>query len=337
MSIFGSARSLDRVFQHLGNDPDAFRRWFRELAERDAHQAARALDGRYLSFPVLFLLLGEIPSLIETGGLSQPILTAVRICELHRSGKADELTAYLKLQDSEVVRQVAKWMLETGHDWNAPAEIAEEYDAALDLAVALLVCECNDNTELPIIADLIFKRANNGKHLHNLVWYFFQSYNPEAVRIIAGRLISNDPSEREFAKKLLGLSGENSADPGGPTDPYRQYEDYMRWLDDNSNALYFTGQTLQMTSDPEPLKADLGAKYLCKAISPRDRTWVEPLNEQECNCLDNFRKLTDKEKEVLAAFSSSLYRNNRRVWEQWIALQPDIQIRTAMTLLGDFL
>lgn len=347
MSIFGTGRSLDRILLRLGNDPDAFRRWFRRLAESDARQAARVFSDRYLRFPVLFLLLDEIPPLIETGELSTPILTTVRICELRRSGNIDELTAYLKLQDPEVIRQIAKWMLTTGYNWDAPDTIADEYDAALDLAVALLICECNDMTELPIIAELIFKRVNDGRHLHNLVWYYFQSFDPDSVRLIAERLISTNPKERAFAQKLLNLSEDNNAQAREAIDPYRQSEDYsglleqynkyMRWIEENVNASYFTGQSLQMTSEPEPLKVDLEAKYLCKAISPRDRSWAEPLRDPECICLEHFRSLSDKEKEILATFSSALHRNNRPVWEKWISLQPSVQIRTAMTLLGDFL
>lgn len=337
MSMFGNSRSLDRTLLRLGDDPDAFRRWFRELAERDARQAMRALSDRYLRFPTLFLLLDEIPPLLDTGGFDHPFLAAVRLCELQKAGNTDELTAYLKLQDAEVIKQIAKWMLETGYSWNAPDKIVEEYDATLDLAVALLICEYKDLTVLPIIAELIFMRANGGRHLHNLVWYYFQSFHPDAIRLIAERLISSNPSERAFTQKLLKLSDDNNAQVSQASDPYRQYEDFLRWLEENSSAVYFSGQSLQMTSEPEPLKVDLESKYLCKTISPRDRSWTEPLSEQDHICLKHFRQLSDKEREMLATFSSSLHRNNLPVWQQWIALQPSVQVHTAMKLLGDFL
>ncbi len=45
-----------------------------------------------------------------------------------------------------------------------------------------------------------------------------------------------------------------------------------------------------MTSQPHHLDVDLEAKYLQKAISPRDQKPINPLTEYETDCLYRFRQ-----------------------------------------------
>jgi len=107
------------------------------------------------------------------------------------------------------------------------------------------------------------------------------------------------------------------------------YERYISWLEDNRPYLYLTGEHFQMTSRPHHLDVDREAKYLHKAISPRNLTPVEPLTADELDCLSRFRQSPEDEREILASFSQKLRKRDKRSWDEWMHSQTAAQVIAA--------
>jgi hypothetical protein len=84
-----------------------------------------------------------------------------------------------------------------------------------------------------------------------------------------------------------------------------------------------------MTSQPHHLDVDLEAKYLQKAISPRDQKPITPLTEYETDCLYRFRQAPEDERDILASFSQKLRKRDKRSWGEWMHNQVAEQVIAA--------
>ena len=66
------------------------------------------------------------------------------------------------------------------------------------------------------------------------------------------------------------------------------------------------------------MDVDREAKYLHKAISPRDQIPAEPISDDEIDSLYRFRQAPEAEQEVLASFSQKLRKRDKRSWDVWM-------------------
>lgn len=312
-----------------GQNAEGFRKAFREIGERQPGKAAGHLNEERLSFPALFLLMPEIRPLNLYPSLNERNRTALKLCA--RVWKDKELSALagpLSLENSGIIRLAAKWILETG--WREDG-LHDDFDGALDAAAALLIRTYDDRSVLPVVTKLVFERNRKGRLIHDLVWCLFKARDPEALRLVANYLGSADSKDTELARKLLHFTPNGEAAARGAGNLHRSY---LSWLGENSPYLYFTGESLQATSDPEPVGVDLNAKYLGKRISPRNRKPLTPFSE---NDYDRLKRLTGREQEektLLADYSRRLHDRSVRLWEQWIGYPVDVQLRMARKDLG---
>lgn len=315
--------SLDRIW--LSQNVDRFRRTFHELAEQNRQKAFHYLNKEKLPFPSLFILMPEIEALNLYENLNSRNIIALQLCakKLNHHHLAVHLDR-LPPQNSHMKHQVFKWMFNTGVRWEGPHD--DPYDAVLDALAALLIRTYEDKTVLPAVADLIFKRNRKGLFIHDLVWSFFQAYDPKKVTLIAKYLLSDKQKDVELACRLLHLPlpKETDRDLG----KRKLYKNYRAWLSENRPFLYLTGEHFQLTSDPEPLRIDLEAKYLYKKISPKDRKPLQPLTEKEILCLNQFRETSQEEREILSAYSYQIH-HRKRSWEKFMQKQLPEQVRIA--------
>jgi len=313
---------LESVWKAGGTD--RLKRTFNDLARRDRAEALRQINDEKLRFPVLFVLMAEIGANNLYDGLSKRNLTALNICtrkiynyDIDAAGSADDGDRY----------QTLKWMFATGRGWEGPSEGQDPYDAVIDYTAALLITEYEDKTVLKDVAGLIFRRNRQGHYNHDLIWSFFQSIDRDALTVAAGYLLSDHPGDVELAEKLLGIDAEAALqNRNGVRQAHRQY---IEWLNENKPFLYLTGEHFQMTSQPKHLAADREAKYLGKEISPRYRAPVEPLTENEAECLHRYREATPEEQEELSAYSHRLRARDVRLWNEWIQKKPAEQVAAA--------
>jgi hypothetical protein len=314
---------LENVWRAGGTD--RLKRTFGDMARRDRAEALRLINDERLRFPILFVLMAEIGSNNLYDGLSKRNLTALNICTKkiynHSIGAAE-------VADDGDRFQALKWMFSTGRDWEGPSEGRDPYDAVIDYAAALLITEYEDKTVLKDVTDLIFRRNRQGYYIHDLAWSFFQSLDYDALAATAGYLLSDNPRDVELAEKLLGIDADALRDRDGARRAHRQY---IGWLNENKPYLYLTGEHFQLTSNPKHLDADREARYLGKEISPRSRAPIEPLTENEAECLHRFREAPPEEQEELSAYSGRLRARDARLWNEWIQKKPEQAAAARMT------
>jgi hypothetical protein len=118
----------------------------------------------------------------------------------------------------------------------------------MDAAVSVLVNIYIDNSVLPAAADMIFKRNRQGHYTHDLIWAFFRSSTPDALKLTAERICSSDQQDIDLACHLLNF--ESSYLSLNTEDRQKQYQTYLQWLNENAPFLYFTGESFQYSSNP---------------------------------------------------------------------------------------
>jgi len=314
---------LDRMRIRLGQN--GFRQWFRESLEQNTEEAMQAFSSDKLLFPSLFLLLPDIEARNLYPYMNSRVAYACRFC-VSSILRTDEKCKSEPMPEKSQRHRIFKWIFTTGKDWDAPYEGRDAFDTIMDAAASHLIVDCGDQTILPALVDLIFKRNQSQLLVHDLVWCFYKACDPNSLRLIADHLLSENPAERELACKILHLPFDGQCDKAASLE---QYNDYMTWLNENRDCLCFTGECFQLTSEPEPVRVNLEAKYLRKKVSPKDGRWLEPLTPEENGKLDRFRNIPDTDRETLAAYSHHLHRRNRRSWNQWMQRQHDEQIHIA--------
>jgi len=191
----------------------------------------------------------------------------------------------------------------------------EEFDRVLDAAAVFLIKEYSDKSILYILADLTFRRNRKGTFSHDLVWSLFESQSLESLLLIGLRLKSPHPKDRELANMLLSfIPGINTH----RNSPNNQYLYFYNWLEENILFLYYTGESIQQSANPEPYRIILEAKYLCKAVSIDTGLIIESLSEGDLALLDVFQTLSETDKLLLSNFSYSLHKRNTDHWNVWL-------------------
>jgi hypothetical protein len=210
-------------------------------------KAGDLLDDERLSFPALYLLWPEIRKHGLESSLNARNSRALEIATLCLSrGQAGPYRP--TPEDVPVLR----WMLRSGH---AEEGLGAQYDAVMDGAAICLAREHGDASRLPEIARMIFSRHRKGHYTHDAEWAFFESHDPRCIALVARGLLSENGSDVELARRLLGFIPcfDALAD-----DPARQYRCALRWLSENRKSLAYTGEGSQESPAPRRFAATQG-------------------------------------------------------------------------------
>lgn len=320
VNILDGVRSAEQIRKTEG--PLRLKTAFHELVQKDKTSAVKLMNAKELPFHLFFLLLPEITELGLYRELNQKGKTAAWLCaKAQKDGRFLSETGDPSAGEEKRAFPVLRWIINTGiaHDG-----MDESFDAVLDAAAALLITAYHDKAILSDVADLIFSRNRRGAYIHDLVWCFFKANEPGALDHIARRLISHDKEDIDLARELLHLGEDNDPDTAE-----KQYRTYLSWLRENSAFLYFTGESLQFASSPDPCRVDVEAKYLCGSPSRGRGQAVEVFAHARNPRLERFRTLSDEEKEILASHSRRLFMQNRRSWGKWFELPLERQLESA--------
>jgi len=294
---------------------------FQEIIQNQKEGAAKLLNGTGLRFATLFTLKPLIEEAGLGSGLNGKIQAALQICDKTLEEKKSPPGGGILYSD-ENVRAAFLWIFQTGIRDDG---LSNEYDEILDLCAAVLTRRYREKSILPGLSELIFRRNRKKGYLHDLIWAFFQIHDPGSLRYIAPYLRSSSARDRELAHLLLHLPETG----GDARKQEEQYRHFMSWLQENSSYLYFTGESLQSSNQPEICSLDREAKYIGKQISPRRRTPVNPLTEEEEESLNCFAQAEESEKAVLSDYSGKLHARNPELWNRWIHSPVSEQIRAA--------
>jgi hypothetical protein len=185
---------------------------------------------------------------------------------------------------------------------------------------------------------MIFNRYRKGTFIYDLVWTFFEVSDAKSLIMVANRLRSSNSKDVELARKFLNFIpciGMNNEQDQMKQYQMKQYQCSIKWINQNKNFLYYTGETYLQTSNPFRYAVSLEARYLQKTAENVNGELARSLTEDERTCLDRFDKLDDDSKLCLSNYSSMLYHKSKYRWSKWLQNPIDKQIDIAKKILGD--
>lgn len=312
-----SAAVLDGIRKSRG--AQACRDFFQEYEKNGRAGAIKLADDRALSFGTFFTLLPEIRRLQMQEELSERGRTAFRLCETILSGAKTGMGICPEMNGG--CQDTLLWIFLTGM---LDDGIDGDFDRILDASAAVLAKTYHDESFLPALVTLIFRRNRQGTYVHDLAWAFLQSRSPKALRLAADYLRSEDGRDVELAEELLHLPHAEN----GQT-RREQYASYLKWLEENGPYLLFECAGFNATARPHVCNVDLAAKYLGHEVANHRHMSQEDLSETEQAVLAGFAKMRDEEKEALAHFSSLVHRRSPSRWRRWIHSSLDAQLKAA--------
>lgn len=312
---------LDKV--RIDKGIDDLKNFFFQLCKNNFKTAVNFINDKHLHFNILFILREILQQNNLFNNLAPRNKTALLIVkEILTDKKYDLVSEQISFDYVHALHSVLKWILKSGfHDDG----ISDEYDEVLDITSILLTKTYKDTTLLPIMANMIFKRYKKGFFVHDLIWGFFQSANPQSLNIIGEQLLSSDIENVKIASKLLNFIPEINKAIGKE----RKYTIFSNWMKENSTFLKYTGESFQQTTNPKPYKIVLEGKYLCKNICPHTGEALYPPSKKEYDLLSEFKNLDYNTKVLLANFSSGIHHKNIYLWNIWRKYPLEKQIKIA--------
>lgn len=307
---------LDTIRKRRGNIP--CREYFKSLQQTAGMQL---INDPQLTFATFFVLLPVIQEQTPNDSLNARNQSAANLCGIILNSKKVNGNFKHPAYD-ENAHEILHWMFATGADADG---LSEDFDHILDISAGILTKKYHDTDIIPKLVQLVFSRGRKGAYLHDLAWAFYQSRDPNALKLAAEHLRSSDENEAELARILLHLKLESNT----PKDKRELYNSYLQWLDENNPYLYFNNENFNETSRPNVCSVDLNAKYLYRKISPQNHKPTTPLTELEQNCLACFLNAPEEEKEFLARFSQKIRATNPAYWNRWIRYPLARQIEAA--------
>ena len=317
---------LDNV-RH-SNGSEGLKNYYHDLLQNDREKALEMINDHKLQFGTLFLLKHEFSKAAQAEALNPLYRKALDIIE-ELSGKDTVKIEKSMRSGKDDTASVLRWMIRTGY---LEDDLGKDYEQLIDRSAALLTKSFRDTAVLAEIVEMIFIRQKKGKLIHELVWAFFEARNPESLLFIAQHLISPDSREVDLSKRLLCFiptMGEQSNIAG-----VILYGRVLQWLQENRFFLYYTGESLHLSSMPLHYAISWIAKYLCRPISTDNGEPLLPLNEFENNLSTLFRELPERQQQQMAAFSHMLYRKNIYQWNTWMRLSLHEQAELASHMMG---
>lgn len=319
----GTVNDLDYIRRSQGIN--ACRNTFGKVGKERRQNAVQLVNDSRLFFASLFILQAEIKELNLKEELSERNQIALNICKkILDEKKPSGDSGHLISLNSDEVHNVLLWMFNTGA---VDDGLNNGFDQILDIVASVLMKTYHEKTILPVMTDMIFKRNQKGRYIHDLVWACFQTRDANALRFIAKYLRSSVSKDVDLARTLLHLPQDMPLRSN--SDKQTQYAAYLLWLKENGPYLYFTGESFQFTNNPIPCSVDLEAKYLCKDHGIRNRKLFTPLTDAERASLIKFDQVSENKKMILAKHSQRLHRENSSYWNQWMQYPVDKQMKIA--------
>lgn len=312
---------LDNV--RLSNGPDCLRNYYTDIVGRDSQKALELLNDPGLSFATLFVLRYDLKGLNSSRAFNPLYNTALKLTELLSGSRGIQTEVKIRSGGSNT-KAVLYWMIHTGY---RDERLGISYDTLMDNIAALLVKSFEDTLALPDIIDLAFMRHRAGKEIHDLIWAFFEACTPQSLIYIVNRLNSSYGTDITLARKLLHFIPFVSE---GIMKDAALYSSVRQWLSDNLPFLYYSGESLNLSPQPEYYILSLACKYLCHAVSPKTGRPLQALQYMEQQLFRDFSSLPRHMQEKLSDFSYTLFRTNSYKWSMWLALPITQQIAIAM-------
>lgn len=312
-----SAATLDRIRRNQGSQ--ACRDFFTEYEKKGRAAAIRLADDRALSFGTFFTILPELRRLQLQEELSERGRTAAHLCETVLSGQKTGMGICPEMNGG--CQDTLLWIFLTGA---LDDGLDGDFDRILDASAAVLAKTYHDESFLPALVSLMFRRNRNGSYVHDLAWAFLQSHSSKALQLAADYLRSENSDDVGLAEELLHLP--HTADARSRKE---QYASYLKWLEENAPYLLFDCAGFNATAQPHVCSIDLTAKYLGHAAAELKNSPRDGLTDSERSMLAAFANMRDEEKEALAHFSAVFHKHSPARWKRWLNIPLDLQLQIA--------
>ncbi len=328
MRSLTAPNTLDKVRLREGNDN--LKAYFNKLAKDDTNEALNLINDNNLNFASLFVLKSELkePKLLDNLNLRNKVALEF-INEILEGERKTWVSKNISSGYAQIVYSVLKWVFETGFFDDG---LSNDYDEILDMTAILLSKLYKEQKILPAVVDMIFNRNRNDFLIHDLVWAFFESRDPNSLIMIANKLLSKEEKDVKLASKLLSFIP--GIEKTSNLTNQRKYIAFLNWIEENSLFLHFTGQSLQQTSRPILYVIVLEAKYLCKFVSVDTGKPLSSLSQREKSLLDEFKKLDLDTRILLSNFSLKMHQEDISRWDRWMKYPISEQIKIAKSMTG---
>ena len=201
--------------------------------------------------------------------------------------------------------------------------IDDNFDKMVDYAFAKLLDENSEPLIIENAINLAFMRNSKNEFNHDLIWAIFRTGNPEALRIVAKHLASDDNEEKEFSKTLL----ENAMDDGLDDEEVR-FADIDKWIEENKPYLKFTGNGYNYSTSPRFCEIDTKSKYMGKSKKESGFPMNIPQTQTQLENISSFKKLDYKTQVILSRYSKFLHDTDIEKWNRWQRQSLQKQVET---------
>jgi hypothetical protein len=284
--------------------------FFEELLGEDVQTALDSVNDSSCPFPVFFLLIPNIKAAIPREDLSARNLIALSLYESRLSGRTPG-----NLNSGPPFRETLMWMLSSGRESDGMSDL---YDELLDAAAISLILIFKDASAARDAMKLCFERNRKGTFNHDLVWALFRSYSLDSLSGAAEYILSPDEKDVGFACRLLYLKPPR--DPRDEAEKKALHDAYLGWLYENSEYMYFTGDSFQRTSEPVFSVLNASAKYIGKPVSKETGIPLGGVTLHEQTVMALFERSDDGEKARLLSYSEKLRKNDPASWTGFLSL-----------------
>ncbi len=201
--------------------------------------------------------------------------------------------------------------------------IDDDFDKMVDYAFAKLLDENSEPQIIENAINLAFMRYLKNEFNHDLIWAIFRTGNPEALRIVAKHLASNNNDEKEFSKILL----ENAMDDG-LDDEVDRFSDIDNWIEENKPYLNFTGNGYNYSTSPRFCEIDTKSKYMGKCKKESGFPMNIPQSQIQLENISNFKRLDYRTQVKLSRYSKFLHDTDIEKWNRWQKQSLQKQVET---------
>lgn len=319
---FNSSKFTNKLdFIRTSEGVNECKNMFKNLANKDKSKAINLINADDLTFTSLFVLRHEIYKLNLVNQLNNRNQIALNICDIIGEEKYSSIDYDNKISlKSDVVHDSLLWMFNTG---NIDDGLSEEFEQILDTVASVLIKEHHEKEIIPVMVEMIFKRNNDNRNIHDLAWACFKSKDITVLQLLAQKLRSPNAKDVKLSRSLLNLSQDK--DFKNDNDKQKEYSSYIHWLKENNPYITFTDESFNFSNRPVPLIVDLDSKYLCTGGVVQTSTHSNKRNKK----LDKFDKLPQNDKALLANYSHQLHKKNLLEWNNWMKSPLEKQLQIA--------
>lgn len=260
--------SLEKIRENYGNEK--FKKQFLNILNKNKRYAIILLNDENLTFSTFFLLIPIIKQYNLIQYLSTRNKIAINICRLILQNKRN----MIKISDSNLYIISMEWMVKSAENNQG---MSETFDEIIDICIAELLIELNDNEILKPAVELAFTRNKKHQYNHDLIWTLFKTNDVNLLELIIEHLKLSDLEDNEFANELLNNAMGNEV----LADENNKYESYVKWLDENKPYISFTGEGYNISSQPNFFKLDTVLKNKNKPIIKEESAVVKSNSKVE--------------------------------------------------------